>query len=123
MAHTWFVMIVKDPDKVSRFYTEVAGLRREPCEEPNGCTSYTLKDADGNDILGIVDETNFPDWVPGWLPYLEIENFEERVARVQTEGGTILKQMTWSYKFPGQLFCLVKDPSGAPVMLCEAAPK
>ncbi len=61
-------MIVKDPDKVSQFYTEVAGLRREPCEEPNGRTSYTLKDADGNDILGIVDETNFPDWVPGWLP-------------------------------------------------------
>ncbi len=31
--------------------------------------------------------------------------------------------MTWSFKFPGQRFCLVKDPSGAAVMLCETAPK
>jgi hypothetical protein len=41
---------------------------------------------------------------------------------VADAGGVILKRMTMDYRWKGQRFCLVKDPSGAPMMLCEAQP-
>ena len=82
-------------------------------------TSYSLQNREGADVLGICDEAVFPDWVRGWLPYIDIDDFDNRVTMVEQAGGTILKHITMDYGWPGRRFCLVRDPSGAPVMLCE----
>ena len=117
----WMDMIVKEPDRVSRFYTEVVGLSREAVEENETHTSYKLLNESGDEVLGICDAAVFPDWVEGWLPYIDIDDFDRRVAKVAEAGGVILIQMTMDYRWKGQRFCLVRDPSGAAVMLCEAA--
>ncbi|GAA5127919.1 GNAT family N-acetyltransferase [Luteolibacter yonseiensis] len=115
----WLDMIVGNPDRVSRFYTEVAGLSRVAVPEDESHTSYSLKNANGREVLGICDEAMFPDWPHGWLPYIDIPDFEARVAKVEETGGEILRQMKMDYHWKGQRFCLVRDPSGAPFMLCE----
>ncbi len=116
----WLDMIVAEPERVSRFYMEVAGLSRQAVEEDATHTSYSLHNETGKEVLGICDEAVFPDWVQGWLPYIDIDDFDKRVAKVASAGGVILKQMTMDYHRAGQRFCLVRDPSGAPLMLCEA---
>ncbi|MEO5916652.1 MAG: GNAT family N-acetyltransferase [Luteolibacter sp.] len=116
----WLDMIVKEPDRVSRFYTEVIGLSREAVPEDADHTSYSLHNASGKEVLGICDEAVFPEWVEGWLPYIDIRDFDARVAKVAEAGGAIIRQMTMDYRWKGQRFCLVRDPSGAPFMLCEA---
>ena len=117
----WLDMIVQDPDRVSRFYTEVAGLTRDPVPEDDTHTSYSLLNAAGKGVLGVCDAAFFPNWVEGWLPYLDVPDFDARVAKVAEAGGEIVRQMTMDYHWKGQRFCLVRDPSGAPFMLCEAA--
>lgn len=117
----WLDMIVKDPDRVSNFYAEVAGLSRNAVPEDEAHTSYSLHNASGREVLGICDEAVFPDWVNGWLPYLDVRDFDVRVAKVTAEGGEIVRRMTMDYRWKGQRFCLVRDPSGAPFMLCEAS--
>jgi ribosomal-protein-serine acetyltransferase len=117
----WLDMIVQDPDRVSRFYTEVAGLTRDPVPEDDIHTSYSLLNAVGKGILGICDAAVFPNWVEGWLPYLDVPDFDVRVGKVTEAGGEIVRQMTMDYHWNGQRFCLVRDPSGAPFMLCEAS--
>ncbi|MEP4078017.1 VOC family protein [Haloferula sp.] len=119
----WIDMIVRDPDKVSSFYTDVIGMTREPVKEDEEHTSYSLHDDTGEEVLGICDEGVFPDWVQGWLPYIDIDDFETRIAKVVESGGEIIKSMTMDYNWKGQRMCLVRDPSGAPIMLCESNPK
>lgn len=116
----WLDMIVEEPDRVSQFYAEVVGLSREAVPEDAEHTSYSLRNASGTEVLGICDEAVFPDWVAGWLPYIDIWDFDARVAKVEEAGGLIVRQMAMDYRWKGQRFCLVRDPSGAPFMLCEA---
>jgi predicted enzyme related to lactoylglutathione lyase len=119
----WLDMIVKEPERVSRFYSEVVGLSREAVPEDADHTSYSLHNALGKEVLGICDEAVFPDWVQGWLPYVDVRDFDARVAKVEQAGGVIVHQMTMDYRWKGQRFCLLRDPSGAPFMLCEAGPR
>lgn len=116
----WLDMIVGNPDRVSRFYTEVVGLSRSAVQEDEDHTSYLLQNSNGQQVLGICDEAMFPNWPHGWLPYIDIHDFDSRVAKVTEADGEILGEMTMDYNRKGQRFCLVRDPSGAPFMLCEA---
>lgn len=117
----WIDMIVAKPDETSRFYERVFGFVREAVQEDQDHTSYSLKDGEEN-VLGICDAGVFPHWVSGWLPYIDVENFDHSVSQIQLSGGTIHSQMTMDFNWKGQRFCLAIDPSGAPVMICEAEP-
>jgi predicted enzyme related to lactoylglutathione lyase len=88
--------------------------------EDENHTSYSMRNANGQDVLGICDEVVFPNWPHGWLPYIDVRDFDARVAKVAEAGGEILREMTMDYHWKGQRFCLVRDPSGVPFMLCEA---
>lgn len=118
-AVSWIDMVVADPGRVSDFYAQVAGLTPVAMPEDDEHTSYSLQNSGGADVLGICDEAVFPDWVRGGLPYIDIDDFDLRVAKVEEAGGTVLKHMTMDYGWPGRRFCLVRDPSGASAMLCE----
>jgi ribosomal-protein-serine acetyltransferase len=116
----WLDMIVEQPEQVSQFYAEVVGLLREAVPEDAEHTSYSLQNASGTEVLGICDKAVFTDWVEGWLPYIDIVDFDDRVGKVEEAGGFVVRRMTMDYRWKGQRFCLVRDPSGAPFMLCEA---
>ncbi len=114
-------MIVENPAQTSLFYERVFGFVREALQEDAEHTSYFVKDGDEN-VLVICDAGVFPDWVSGWLPYIDEEDYDHSVSRIEDLGGTIHCQMKMSYNWEGQRFCLAIDSSGAPVMICESQP-
>lgn len=117
----WLDMIVDKPEETSLFYEKVFGFEREALQEDEDHTSFFVKDGNEN-VLGICDAGVFPNWVAGWLPYIDVEDFEKSVAQIELSGGSIHTQMKMNFNWEGQRFCLAIDPSGAPVMLCESNP-
>lgn len=105
----WADQVTSDPKTTTDFYSNLLGFGQMPVEEPNDCVSYCLTDEKGEEILGIVDEVNFPDWASGWVLYFEVEDYEAHCDRVEELGGKIL------YRAENQ--CLIRDPSGAPIVL------
>lgn len=117
----WLDMIVAKPDETSFFYEQVFGFVRESLQEDENHTSYFVKDGHEN-VLGICDAGVFPNWVSGWLPYIDVENFDHSVSQIESSGGSIHQQMQMDFNWKNQRFCLAIDPSGAPVMICESKP-
>jgi predicted enzyme related to lactoylglutathione lyase len=117
----WLDMIVAKPDETSLFYERVFGFVREPLQEDEDHTSYFVKDGAEN-RLGICDAGVFPNWVSGWLPYIDVEDFDHSVSQIVSSGGSIHQQMKMDFNWKDQRFCLAIDPSGAPVMICESNP-
>jgi len=115
----WIDMIVPDSDETSKFYCNVFGFSRQSEDEGEGHTSYHIKDGEDN-VLGICADAVFPDWVRGWLPYIDVEDYDHSVSQIVSSGGSIHQEMIMNYNWEGQRFCLAIDPSGAPVMLCES---
>jgi predicted enzyme related to lactoylglutathione lyase len=117
----WVDMIVDNPATTSLFYERVFGFERSPIAEDADHTSYVIQDG-GQEVLGLCDAAMFPNWVPGWLPYIDVEDYDQSVAQIESAGGRIHRQMTMNYSWEGQRMCLAIDPSGAPVMICESQP-
>ena len=115
----WIDMVVPNSDATSQFYCNVFGFDREEEDEGDGHSSYHIKDGDQN-ILGICAEAVFPDWVKGWVPYIEVEDYDNSVSQIKSSGGKIHQEMTMNFNWEGQRFCLAIDPSGASVMICES---
>lgn len=115
----WIEMVVESTDEVSRFYAEVVGLKREAVKEDEKHTSYSLKDDLGREVLGVCDKGVFPTTPAGWLPYVDVMDFDDSVSKVESSGGKIIQEMTMDYNWKGQRFCLVSDPSGNRMMLCD----
>lgn len=118
----WIEMVAENTDHVSNFYAEVIGLHREAIPEDDDRSSYTLRDDEGGEVLGVCDRETFKSPPAGWLPYVHVENFDASISRVETAGGRILQQNIMDYHWRGQRFCLVSDPSGNRVMICEIQP-
>ena len=108
----WADQITATPKKTADFYSKLLGFRQEAVEEPNDRISYCLTDEKGEEVFGVVDEINFQEWAPGWVLYFEVEDFEKRCLEAESLGGTIL------YRGEGQ--CLIRDPSGAPIVITQA---
>lgn len=89
----WIDAIVDNPDEVSAFYTEVAGLQREAVPERDGLLSYSLQDEKGDDLLGICAAAAFTNWPRGWLPYIEVEDYDASLQKVEKAGGEIVSHM------------------------------
>jgi len=43
----------------------------------------------GQEVLGICDSAVFPNWVSGWLPYIDVEDYERSVSQIEAAGGRI----------------------------------
>lgn len=108
----WVDQITTDPKKTTDFYSDLLGFGQLPVDEPNDCTSYCLTDSEGEEVFGIVDETNFKNWASGWVMYFEVDDYEEQCGKVEQLGGEVI------CKSKNQ--CLLRDPSGAPVVICRA---
>ncbi len=110
----WIDMCVAEPEKVATFYSDLIGWRMEPCVEDEEHTSYVMTDNEGKEVIGVCDEAVFNPWVKGWVPYVDVTDFEDCIAKIEPGGGKIVQQ---GVQGNGQKFCLFKDPSGAPMMI------
>lgn len=108
----WADQITGEPNRTADFYSELLGFAQSDVDEGNGYTSYSMTDADGNDVFGIVEEAVFKHWHPGWVLYFEVDDFEASCDQVEALGGTIMHR--------GQTQCLFKDPAGTPSVLVRA---
>lgn len=114
----WVDMVVANPKPLAEFYAAVVGYTLSPCDEGDGRTSYSLIDGNAKEAFGICDKNSFPNWTGGWVLYIEVDNFAERVARIAEHGGEIVGHWPAADGRRGE--CLFRDPSGAGVMLQQA---
>ncbi len=113
----WVDMVVANPKPLAEFYSAVVGYTLSPCDDGDGRTSYSLIDGNAKEAFGICDKNSFPNWTGGWVLYIEVDNFAERVARIEEHGGEIVGHWPAADGRRGE--CLFRDPSGAGVMLQE----
>ena len=83
----WVDMVVPNPKSVADFYSAVVGYTLDPCDEGDGRTSYSLIDGNSKEAFGICDKGAFPNWTGGWVLYIEVEDLQKRVARIEEHGG------------------------------------
>ena len=115
----WIDMCVDRPKEVADFYSEIVGWDAEPFQEDESSpTHYFMKDKkNGKEQAGVCDIKEFDPWVEGWIPYVRVEDFDERVKKVEKLGGKIIAKCLFHDEIPNQRVCLIQDPSGAGMML------
>ena len=111
MKLVWVDQITGDPKKTTEFYASLFAADEVPYDEGNGYTSYSLKDRDGEEAFGIVEEAVFPDWAHGWVLYFEVDDLSACCDQIESRGGTIIRR--------SEKQCLFRDPAGAPVVVRE----
>jgi hypothetical protein len=109
-AFSWFELMTTDIEGAKQFYGKLLGwkLRDEPMEGFN----YTVVDANGEDVAGIMDmPPDSGDMPPVWGIYFTVENLDKTVAQAKELGATILVEPR---EIPGVgRFSVIQDPQGA----------
>lgn len=106
----WYELMSSDPAASQDFYAQLFGWRYEPL--PGG--DYSLIHAGAQPLGGVFTLTaamRERGAQPGWFGYVEVDELEQAVQRVQSLGGTLLLPVTRAGEV-GQ-FALVADPQGA----------
>lgn len=107
----WIDLSVKDATKNKDFYQKVIGWGVEEVSMGD-YNDYSMTLPGGNDaVTGICHATGVNADLPAaWLPYFLVENIEESVSFVVSEGGQLLTEI----KAAGSdKYVVIKDPAGA----------
>lgn len=116
----WIDMCVDDPSMISDFYHKVIGWIPEPFKEsPGSATHFFMRDGHGRDQVGICDMKEFAPWVTGWVPYINVDDYDGIISRSLESGGQVISESVFGCTIPDQRVALIRDPSGAAVMVCE----
>lgn len=116
----WFDMCVDDPLMISDFYHKVIGWMPESFKDsPGSATHFFMKDGHGRDQVGICDMKEFEPWATGWVPYINVDDYDGIVSRSRELGGQVIAESIFGCTIPDQRVALIRDPSGASVMICE----
>ena len=109
MKLVWVDQITDDTEKTTDFYASIFAAEKVPYDEGNGYTSYSVKDREGEEVFGIVEEAVFPDWAHGWVLYFEVDDLAACCDQIERQGGTVLRR--------SEKHCLFRDPAGAPAVV------
>ena len=105
----WLDMTVEDADKVSQFYADVMGWRRQTVEMGDYIDFVMLK-PDGSPAGGICHRRGPNTSLPaGWIPYFTVNELAPSLDAVVTRGG---EQVGEIRAFGDAEYCLIKDPAG-----------
>ncbi|MEW6984391.1 VOC family protein [Colwelliaceae bacterium 6471] len=107
----WIDLSVKDATKNKDFYQKVIGWGVEEVSMGD-YNDYSMTLPGSNDaVTGICHATGVNADLPAaWLPYFLVENIEESVSFVVSEGGELLTEI----KAAGNdKYVVIKDPAGA----------
>ena len=106
----WFELMTTDINGSKDFYKKLFGWDLK--DQPMGDFSYTVVNANGDDVAGIMlmpkDSKDMP---PTWGIYITVDNIEDTVKKAKKSGGTILVEP----KDIPQIgkFAIIQDPQGA----------
>jgi uncharacterized protein len=114
---TWTDLTVADADSIRDFYAEVAGWTFEGLSMGD-YEDFVMKDAEGRAAAGICHARGANAGLPAqWLVYINVDKLDERVARCEALGGSILGGIRGGGSM-GR-YCVIRDPGGAVSVLYE----
>ena len=114
MSHGTFIwneLMTNDVEKAKAFFAATIGWSYDGMDM--GSMTYWLAKADDKSVGGIMDMTGVtpPGVPPHWVSYLEVDDVDARIAKLEANGGTVYRQ---PFDIPnvGRI-AIVADPTGA----------
>ena len=113
---SWNELISRDGSGSTSFYTQLFGWQVETMDMGEGLT-YNVFNAGERPVGGMLPMPPEAGQMPTmWMSYITVENLEESVAKAQSLGARVLKDVT---RLPMGSFAVISDPQGATVGLWE----
>lgn len=123
-AFVWYELMTTDLDAAAQFYGAVVGwtIARGDPEHSGGMDYRMLVRDDGGHAGGALQLT--PAMCehganPCWLPYLQVDDVDAKVAAIVAEGGTSLMPAT---TLPVGRIAMIADPQGVQIYLMKPVP-
>jgi predicted enzyme related to lactoylglutathione lyase len=113
----WHDLTVGDAVEISDFYHQVTGWEKEGLSMGEYDDFLIKSPGDAEVVAGICHARGVNKDIPAqWLMYITVENLDESLEICKKLGGKV-----WGSKrkMGEGYYCLVQDPAGAYVMLCE----
>ena len=107
----WNELMTGDVEAAKAFYSATIGWQFDGMPMPEGM--YWVAKMDDQPVAGLMDMTGIvPEGVPPhWMPYLEVDDIDARLAKIKAAGGEVLRE---AFDVPevGR-FAILKDATGA----------
>lgn len=116
----WTELMTRDVAAAKKFYADLIGWKMKN-QDMAGGTYTMLTPAGGGQPVGGMMEMVGPQWEgipPHWMPYITVENVDDRAKRCVELGGQI-KHPPTDIPNVGR-FCVIADPTGAVISLFQA---
>lgn len=112
-----FDLTVEDHEKVSEFYKEVVGWQKQGLIMGD-YEDYVMKDKEGNFLGGVCKKAGSNAYLPAqWLIYVKVDNLDVSLDNCTKLGGQVIGVKRSMGE--GKYYCLIQDPAGAYMMLCD----
>jgi uncharacterized protein len=110
----WNELLTAKADNAMRFYSETIGWTFEPMPMADGATYWVAKMGDDS-VAGIfpTDRPAFKDVPEGWMPYLAVDNVDERVEKAIKAGAKLMRPI-FDVPAVGRI-AILTEPGGAGV--------
>lgn len=113
----WHDLTVGNAVEISDFYNQVTGWEKEGLSMGEYDDFLIKSPGDAEVVAGICHARGVNKDIPAqWLMYITVENLDESLEICKKLGGKV-----WGSKrkMGEGYYCLIEDPAGAYVMLCE----
>jgi uncharacterized protein len=110
----WNELMTRNVEKAKKFYADTLGWTYDAMPMPEG-GAYTIAMANGTPAAGIFDISgpDYKDVPESWMPYIAVDNVDERVKRATTAGAKVMKP---AFDVPGVgRIAILLEPGGAGV--------
>jgi predicted enzyme related to lactoylglutathione lyase len=116
----WNELVTPDQEVSGEFFSKLFGWERHVVHVGTH-GAYTLFQEDGKDVAGMMNPaTDYSrSRPPFWAGYIEVDDIDAYVAKVEELGGTIIAPPE-DIPNVGRV-CMISDPEGAPVCLMTSA--
>ena len=117
-AFCWNELASTDAEAAKKFYTELFGWKLK--ESQAAGVAYSEIIAGGREVGGIYQKTAEQGNAPSnWMAYVAVDDVDAAAKRVGELGGKVVMPPT-DIPNVGR-FCVINDPSGAPLSLIKLA--
>jgi len=108
----WYDLVTSDPGAAEGFYRQLIGWSTQEWEGGGApYTMWTNREKPLGGVMEMRDEVRAAGAPPHWMAYVEVDDIQGTVAKVEGTGGGVLHQPT---EIPGAgSFAVLSDPQGA----------
>lgn len=116
----WYDLMTNDPKAAQDFYGPLIGWGTQKWEEGDQpYTMWTNKEKPLGGVMELPEEAKAAGAPPHWMAYVEVDDVEQTVAKVEEAGGSVLHAAT---DVPGAgWFAVLTDPQGAAFAIYKSA--